>query len=32
MKAEIINFGQKDTLQWKRFILSELIPKMISDD
>jgi GxxExxY protein len=23
----LINFGHKDTLEWKRFILSELIPK-----
>ena len=29
---KFINFGQKDTPEWKRFILSELIPKKISDD
>ena len=23
----LINFGRKDTLEWKRFILSELIPQ-----
>jgi GxxExxY protein len=29
----LINFGQKDSLEWKRFILSEFIPtKMISED
>jgi GxxExxY protein len=26
----LINFGHKDTLEWKRFILSELIAKKIS--
>ncbi|MEW6302649.1 MAG: GxxExxY protein [Verrucomicrobiota bacterium] len=28
----LINFGHKDTLEWKRFILSELIKPMISVD
>ncbi|MGH7990083.1 MAG: hypothetical protein ACREDS_07860 [Limisphaerales bacterium] len=23
----LINFGHKDTLEWKRFILSEFIPE-----
>ena len=32
MKAETIRFGQKGTLERKRFILSKLIPKKISDD
>ena len=26
----LINFGHKDTLEWKRFILSEFIPAKIS--
>jgi GxxExxY protein len=25
----LINFGHKDTLEWKRFILSEFIPNLI---
>jgi hypothetical protein len=25
--GNLINFGHKDTLEWKRFILSELIPE-----
>ena len=28
----LLNFGHKDTLEWKRFILSELIGKKISVD
>ena len=28
----LINFGHKDTLEWKRLILSEFIPQKISED
>jgi GxxExxY protein len=29
-EAQLINFGPKDTLEWKRFILSEFIPQKLA--